>query len=75
MNQAWPRLRVGGLMLVDDVNNQSFRDFVTHSQPTTSAVCRSADGTWMFGVARKGVDLVLSPQPQPSAPTGQGMSP
>jgi Methyltransferase domain len=74
MNQAWPRLPVGGVMLVDDVNNQSFRDFVAHAQPTTSAVCRSADGTWMFGIARKGIDLSSSPRPQSSDVIYEGPS-
>ena len=53
MGRAWAKLRAGGVMLVDDVHNQSFRDLVAKSHPAASMVCRSADGTWMFGVARK----------------------
>jgi hypothetical protein len=53
MHQAWRKLRAGGLMLVDDVYNKAFRDFVNEVRPEASAVCRSADGTWMFGIARK----------------------
>jgi hypothetical protein len=54
MNRTWPKLGAGGLMLVDDVFNQSFRTFVDEEHPAASMVCRSADGTWMFGIARKG---------------------
>jgi len=53
MHQAWSRLRAGGLMLVDDVYNRAFRDFVKDVRPAASEVFRSADGTWMFGVVRK----------------------
>ena len=54
MHHAWSRLRAGGLMLVDDVYNRAFRDFVKDVRPAASEVFRSADGTWMFGVVRKG---------------------
>ncbi len=57
METAWPALRSGGLMLVDDVHNQAFRDFVRDAGQPESMVCRSADGTWMFGVIRKGAPL------------------
>jgi hypothetical protein len=53
MRSAWPRLGAGGVMLVDDVFNQSFRDFVQETGKPDSMVCRSADGTWMFGLVRK----------------------
>jgi hypothetical protein len=53
MRSAWPALRPGGIMLVDDVYNESFRDFVGEAHPPESAVYRSADGTGMFGAARK----------------------
>jgi hypothetical protein len=67
MNSAWAALRIGGVMLVDDVYNQSFRQFVGTAHPTESMVCRSADGTWMFGAARKGIDL--SERTHPARPT------
>jgi hypothetical protein len=54
MKTVWPALRSGGVMLVDDVYNQAFRDFVQEVGHPESMVCRSADGTWMFGVVRKG---------------------
>jgi hypothetical protein len=54
MKTVWPALRGGGIMLVDDVYNQAFRDFVREADRQDSMVCRSADGTWMFGVIRKG---------------------
>jgi hypothetical protein len=53
MRLAWSALRPGGIMLVDDVFNQSFRDFVRDARPIGTGVYRSADGTWMFGAARK----------------------
>ena len=53
MRSAWPTLGAGGVMLVDDVFNQSFRDFVQETGGPDSMVCRSADGTWMFGSVRK----------------------
>jgi hypothetical protein len=56
MRLTWPALRPGGIMLVDDVYNQSFGDFVRQADPSGSGVYRSADGTWMFGVARKSDD-------------------
>jgi hypothetical protein len=40
-------------MLVDDVYNQAFGDFLREVGQPESMVCRSADGTWMFGVVRK----------------------
>ena len=54
MRSAWPALRSGGVMLVDDVFNQSFRDFVAETGGLESMVCRSADGTWMFGLVQRG---------------------
>jgi hypothetical protein len=56
MRLAFPTLCPGGIMLIDDVYNQSFRDFINEAHPPDAAVCRSADGTWLFGVARKTVD-------------------
>ena len=56
MRTVWPALRSGGVMLVDDVYNQAFRDFLREVGHPESMVCRSADGTWMFGVVRKGDD-------------------
>lgn len=53
MKTVWPRLRPGGIMLIDDVHNQAFRDFVQQAGQPESLVCRSADGRWMFGVIRK----------------------
>jgi hypothetical protein len=53
MRLTWPAVAAGGIMLVDDVYNQSFGDFVRETHPIGSGVYRSADGTWMFGVARK----------------------
>lgn len=55
MEAVWPRLRPGGLMLVDDVDKSAFRDFARKVAPHQSMVCRSADGPWMFGVVKKDV--------------------
>ena len=57
-------------MLVDDVFNQSFRDFVQETGKPDSMVCRSADGTWMFGLVRKadggsGRERGVTPSPGP----------
>jgi hypothetical protein len=53
LRTVWPAVDHGGLVLVDDVDNQSFRDFVAESGEPQSVVLRSADGPWMFGVVRK----------------------
>ncbi len=53
METVWPALRTGGLMLIDDVDNSAFRDFVSEARPDVSMVYRSADSVWMFGVLRK----------------------
>jgi hypothetical protein len=53
MRLTWPALRPGGIMLVDDVYNQSFGDFIRQADQTGFGVYRSADGTWMFGAARR----------------------
>jgi hypothetical protein len=53
LSTVWPAMDHGGLVLVDDVENQSFRDFVQVSGGPPSAVIRSADGPWMFGVVSK----------------------
>lgn len=53
LRTVWPAMDSGGLVLVDDVENQSFRDFVRESGGPPSTVMRSADGPWMFGAVRK----------------------
>jgi Methyltransferase domain len=53
MKAVWPTLAEGGIMLVDDVHNQSFAGFVDHAGSPESIVCRSADSQWMFGAIRK----------------------
>jgi hypothetical protein len=42
-----------GILLVDDAYNQSFGDFIRQADQTGSGVYCSADGTWMFGAARR----------------------
>lgn len=59
MQTVWPALRGGGIMFVDDVDNQSFADFVRQVGRPPSIVFRSADGPWMSGMVRK-----------PQGPTG-----
>lgn len=54
MKTVWARLHPGGLMIIDDVNTSSFRDFARKTDPYPSEVFRSADGPWMFGAIRKG---------------------
>jgi len=46
-------MRGGDLLLVDDVNNQSFRDFVREVGQSPSMVLRAADGQSLFGAIRK----------------------
>ncbi len=53
MGTVWPALRGGGVMLVDDVDNQSFADFLGRAGQPESLVLRAADGPWMFGMVRK----------------------
>jgi Methyltransferase domain len=53
LRTVWPAMRCGGLALVDDVDNQSFGDFVREVGGPTSMVLRSADGPFMFGALRK----------------------
>lgn len=53
LRTVWPAMHGGGLALVDDVDNQSFRDFVLEEGGPPSVVMRSADGPHMFGALRK----------------------
>ena len=53
LRTVWPAMDPGSLALVDDVDNQAFRDFVRESGQPSSVVMRSADGPWMFGALRK----------------------
>ena len=53
MRTVWPAVTPGGLVLVDDVDNQAFRGFVSESGDPPSVVMRSGDGPWMFGAVRK----------------------
>jgi hypothetical protein len=67
MDHAWTALSPGGVMIVDDVYNQSFREFTSAAPGSTSMVCRSGDGVaaatcpsdlcWAFGVVVNLVDL------------------
>jgi hypothetical protein len=53
LRTVWPATRGGDLALVDDVDNQFFRDFVREVSEPPSIVTRPADGTCMFGAMRK----------------------
>ena len=53
MRTVWPAMRGGDLLLVDDVNNQSFRDFVREVGEPSSMVLRAADGQSLLGAIRK----------------------
>jgi hypothetical protein len=53
LNTVWPAMHGGDLALVDDVDNQSFRDFVRAVDAPQSIVMRSAVGPWLFGAIRK----------------------
>ncbi len=66
LRTVWPAMDKGGVVLVDDVENQAFRDFVRESGVPPSVVMRSADGPWMFGAARK----VGAAGPHGRAPAG-----
>jgi hypothetical protein len=62
MDHIWTVLREDGVMIVDDVLNQSFREFA-ESHRCESMVCRSGDGLanascpsdlcWAFGIISK----------------------
>ena len=70
LRTVWPAMHDGDLALVDDVSNQSFRDFVREVGEPPSMVLRSADGPCMFGAIRKARpadhDAVLSAAAGPS---------
>jgi hypothetical protein len=63
MDHIWAALSPHGIMIVDDVLNQSFREFAAANR-CESMVCRSGDGLanascpsdlcWAFGIAVKG---------------------
>lgn len=53
LRTVWPAMSRGAIALVDDVDNQCFRDFVREVHGFPSIVMRSADGPWMFGAIRK----------------------
>ena len=53
LRTVWPALQRGDLVLVDDVDNQAFRDFVREVGDPPSIVLRSADGPCLFGTIRK----------------------
>jgi hypothetical protein len=60
LRTVWPALHAGDLVLVDDVDNQAFRDFVREVGDPPSTVLRSSDGPWLFGAIRK--DLLAKPR-------------
>jgi hypothetical protein len=63
MDCIWRVLCPGGVMIVDDVFNQAFREFAAATPSCDSMVCRSGDGVanascpsdlcWAFGVVSK----------------------
>ena len=53
LRTVWPALQRGDLVLVDDVDNQAFRDFVREVGEPPSIVLRSADGPCLFGAIQK----------------------
>jgi hypothetical protein len=63
MDRIWPVLSPGGVMIIDDVYNQSFREFVAQAPNCDALVGRSGDGRsdatcpsdlcWAFGIANK----------------------
>jgi hypothetical protein len=68
LRTVWPALQRGDLALVDDVDNQAFRDFVQEVGDPPSVVLRSADGPCMFGAIRK--NRLAQEASNPSPPTG-----
>ncbi len=69
LRTVWPALQRGDLVLVDDVDNQAFRDFVREVGDPSSIVLRSADGPCMFGAIRK--DGLAREGSDPSTATGR----
>jgi hypothetical protein len=53
LRTVWPATHGGDLALVDDVDNQFFRNSVRKVSEPPSIVTRPADGTDMFGAMRK----------------------
>ena len=54
LEQAWPALRRGGFVVVDDVDfNWGYRDFLASHADLSSLYCMSDDGQRVFALARK----------------------
>jgi Methyltransferase domain len=75
LRTVWPAMRNGSIVLVDDVDNQSFRDFVYEADGPPSMVIRSADGPWMFGAIRKDRPVTGITSPGYRVRTGPPTSP
>jgi hypothetical protein len=75
LRTVWPAMHGGDLALVDDVDNQSFRDFVREAGGPPSVVMRSADGPCMFGAIRKDDPAVDGDRLSPIAGAARMVSP
>jgi len=54
--QAWPRIRGGGVLIADDVDqNRAFEDFVNEFNPKFSVVVQEETKSGAFGVAVKAI--------------------
>jgi Methyltransferase domain len=54
LEQAWPALRGGGFVVVDDVDfNWGYRDFLAAHADHSALYCMSDDGERVFALARK----------------------
>ncbi|HUA75264.1 MAG TPA: class I SAM-dependent methyltransferase [Solirubrobacteraceae bacterium] len=54
LERAWPALRPGGFVVVDDVDfNWGYRDFLASREDYSSLYCMSDDGQRVFALARK----------------------
>jgi hypothetical protein len=53
LRTVWPATHGSNLALMDDADNQFFRDFVREVNEPPSIVTGPADGTYMFGAMRK----------------------
>jgi predicted O-methyltransferase YrrM len=69
LEHAWPFVRAGGAVVVDDVHlNAGFAEWSRRAADAESIICRSDDGSALFAIAvKKGLAAVTRAGARPSA--------